>query len=55
MSSKSTNKDAKLTVRLTPHQSFKINEISKQMEVTKSVLVRFIIDNFLNQYDNLEQ
>lgn len=47
MSNRSTNKEAKISVRLTPHQSFKLNEMSNQLEVTRSTLVRYILDNFI--------
>lgn len=51
MNNKTTNKDAKITVRLTPHQSFMLDTMCDKLEVTKSVLIRYILDNFINQYD----
>lgn len=50
MKDKSTNKTNKLVVRLTPNQSLMIDEIAEQFEVTKSSLVRYILDNFIAQY-----
>ena len=51
MSSKSTNKEQKITVRLTPHEALMLNEMSSKLSVTKSTLIRFILDNFINQYE----
>lgn len=48
------NKDVKVTVRLTPHQSFMIEEMSKQLEVNKSVLIRYILDQFIDQFHKAE-
>jgi hypothetical protein len=28
-----------------------LNEMSSKLEVTKSVLIRFILDNFIKQYE----
>ena len=44
MKDTTNNKDTKLTVRLTPHQSFMLDVMSKELEVNKSVLVRYILD-----------
>lgn len=51
MKDKSTNKTTKLVVRLTPNQSLMIDEISEKFEVTKSALVRYILDQFIEQYN----
>lgn len=50
MKDKSINKTNKLVVRLTPNQSLMIDEIAEQFEVTKSALVRYILDSFITQY-----
>lgn len=55
MSDKTTNKERKITVRLTPHQSLMLDNMCEQLEVTKSTMIRFILDNFINEYDRLEQ
>lgn len=44
MKDKSTNKDTQLRVRLTPHQSFMLDEMCAKLEITKSVLIRYILD-----------
>lgn len=44
MKDKSTNKEAQLRVRVTPHQSFMLDEMSKELEITKSALIRYILD-----------
>jgi len=44
MEDKSTNKDTQLRVRLTPHQAFMLDEMSKEFEITKSALIRYILD-----------
>ncbi len=50
MKDKTTNKEAQLRVRLTPHQSFMVDEISKELDITKSALIRYVLDQFINQY-----
>lgn len=44
MKDKTTNKEAQLRVRVTPHQSFMLDEMSKELEITKSALIRYILD-----------
>jgi hypothetical protein len=44
MKDKTNNKDNKITVRLTPNQSFMLNEMASVLGVKKSVLVRYILD-----------
>ena len=48
MKDKSMNKETQLRVRLTPHQSFMLDEMCARLELTKSALVRYIIDQFIN-------
>ncbi len=55
MKDKSTNKEAQLRVRLTPHQSFKLDEMCDKLEITKSALIRYILEQFINQYDNTDE
>jgi DNA-directed RNA polymerase specialized sigma subunit len=52
---KAENKSEKLVVRLTPYQDFMIKEITKKYNVSKSSLVRFILDEFLNKLEENEQ
>lgn len=55
MKDKSTNKEAQLRVRLTPHQSFMLDEICKELDLTKSALIRYMLDQFLQKYDNTDE
>lgn len=48
---KSTNKDSRITVRLTPNQQQVINEVSAKINRPKAALVRCIIDNFITKYN----
>ena len=50
MKDTSNNKTNKLVVRLTPHQSFMLEEMSNNLEITKSALVRYVLERFFNEY-----
>lgn len=54
MKDKTTNKNDQLRVRLTPHQSFMLNEMCNRLELTKSALVRYILDQFIREYNKIE-
>lgn len=49
---KSTNKDSRITVRLTPNQDFMLSVISKKIDRPKSALVRYIIEQFITKYND---
>lgn len=49
---KETNKDSRITVRLTPHQNFILDTLSKETGVSKSALVRYILNEFIKKYDD---
>lgn len=51
MKDKTTNKEAQLRVRLTPHQSFMLDDMCEKLDITKSALIRYILDQFIKQYD----
>lgn len=55
MKDKSNNKESQLRVRLTPHQSFMIDEMCIKLGITKSALVRYILDQFILQYENTDE
>lgn len=55
MKDKSNNKDRKITVRLTPHQSFMLDEMSNALEIKKSVLVRYALDQFIDTYSKADE
>ena len=54
MKDKTLNKETQLRVRLTPHQSFMLDEMCARLELTKSSLVRYMIDQFIKEYNNTE-
>lgn len=54
MKDKSSNKENRITVRLTPNQSQMLDVMSSRFEVKKSALVRYIIDQFIAQYDEAD-
>ena len=54
MKDKTLNKETQLRVRLTPHQSFMLDEMCARLELTKSVLVRYMLDQFIKEYNNTE-
>ncbi len=54
MKDKSSNKEAQLRVRLTPHQSLMLDEMCEQFELTKSALIRYILDQFIKQYEDID-
>lgn len=54
MKDKTLNKETQLRVRLTPHQSFMLDEMCSRLELTKSALVRYMIDQFIKEYNNTE-
>lgn len=47
---KETNKDSRITVRLTPHQSFELDNIADRLKMKKSQIIRLMLDNFINKY-----
>lgn len=49
---KETNKDSRITVRLTPNQNFMLDTISNEASVSKSALVRYIIEEFIKRYND---
>ena len=55
MKDKSSNKEAQLRVRLTPHQSLMLDEMCEQFELTKSALIRYILDQFIKQYKDTDE
>ena len=49
---KTNKKDKRITVRLTPNQDFMLDEISNKIGKSKSVIMRYIINDFIKQYNN---
>lgn len=54
MDKKSTNKDSRITVRLSDRQRLELDRISNEIDVRKSALIRFAIDNLIQQYEKDE-
>ena len=48
---KSTTKDQRITVRLTPNQAFIIEELSKSQNIDKAKIVRYMLDYCINNLD----
>lgn len=44
------NKDCRLTLRLTPRQSFEMDNIAKMEGVSKANLMRCILQDFIDRY-----
>ena len=51
MKDKTLNKEVQLRVRLTPYQSQMLEELSAKLDIKKSPLVRYILDQFFNQIE----
>lgn len=47
---KSVNKDSRVTVRLTPYQEQELNTISSDLKMSRSALLRRILDKFIEDY-----
>ena len=55
MTDKTRNKERKMTFRLTPHQSLMLEVMSEQLEVTKSSIMRYILDDFISKYERADE
>lgn len=55
MRDKTTNKETQLRVRLTPNQSQMLDEMSATLEITKSALIRYILDKFIEEYNQADE
>lgn len=49
---KDTNKDSRITVRLTPNQDFTLSIIAKKINKPKSAIVRYAIEELITKYNN---
>ena len=52
MSKKNTNNESRISVRLSNSQALELDRISKELNVRKSALIRFAVDNLILQYEN---
>ena len=54
MSKKLTSKDIRVSVRISPNQDQMLNQIAKELEIKRSTLVRYAIDQVINSYNDLQ-
>lgn len=51
---KLTSKDIRVSVRISPNQDQMLNTIAKELEIKRSTLVRYAIDQVINSYNDLQ-
>lgn len=54
MTKKLTSKDARVSVRVSPNQDQMLNQIAKELDIKRSTLVRYAIDQVINSYNDLQ-
>lgn len=54
MSKKLTSKDIRVSVRISPNQDQMLNQIAKELEIKRSTLVRYAIDQVISSYNDLQ-
>lgn len=54
MSKKLTSKDIRVSVRISPNQDQMLNQIAKELEIKRSTLVRYAIDQVISNYNDLQ-
>lgn len=54
MTKKINCKDIKLSVRVNPHQDQMLKAISDDMKIRRSTLVRYAIDQLINNYNDIQ-
>lgn len=54
MTKKLTSKDIRVSVRISPNQDQMLNQIAKELEIKRSTLVRYAIDQVINSYNDLQ-
>lgn len=54
MRNKVTNKDIRVSVRVSPNQELMLETISKDINVKVSTLVRYAIDKLIKEYNDLQ-
>ncbi len=54
MSKKLTAKDIRVSVRISPNQDQMLNTIAKELNIKRSTLVRYAIDQVINSYNDLQ-
>lgn len=51
---KLTSKDIRVSVRISPNQDQMLNTIAKELEIKRSTLVRYAIDQVISSYNDLQ-
>lgn len=54
MTKKLTSKDARVSVRVSPNQDQMLNQIAEELEIKRSTLVRYAIDQVIKSYNDLQ-
>lgn len=51
---KITKKETRVSVRITPYQETQLDLISEKLDIKRSTLVRYAIDNLISSYNDLQ-
>lgn len=51
---KLTSKDIRVSVRISPNQDQMLNTIAKELDIKRSTLVRYAIDQVISSYNDLQ-
>ena len=54
MTKKLTSKDIRVSVRISPNQDQMLDTIAKELEIKRSTLVRYAIDQVIKSYSDLQ-
>lgn len=54
MTKKLTSKDIRVSVRISPNQDQMLDTISEELEIKRSTLVRYAIDQVIKSYNDLQ-
>lgn len=54
MTKKLTSKDIRVSVRISPNQDQMLNQIAEELEIKRSTLVRYAIDQVIKSYNDLQ-
>lgn len=54
MCKKITTKDTRVSVRISPNQDQMLKQITTELQIKRSTLVRFAIDQIISNYNDLQ-
>lgn len=54
MSKKLTTKETRVSVRISPNQNQMLNTIAEELQIKRSTLVRYAIDQIISSYNGLQ-